>query len=90
MSRPSEADPAPVYVNVVTYAGHAEAVAAYMAKGRRVSVTGRLDHRECTAEGVRHSIHEVVASQVEFLDALRKGSSGAQPGPDDEYGDEPF
>jgi hypothetical protein len=39
---------------------------------------------------VRHSIHEVVASQVEFLDAPPKGSSGAEPGPDVEYGDEPF
>jgi single-stranded DNA-binding protein len=40
-----------------------------MAKGRRVAVTGRLEYREwTTADKVRHSIHEVVASQIDFLD----------------------
>lgn len=69
--RKGEPEPAPVYVNVVTWAGLAEAVAAHMAKGRRVSVTGRLEYREWTTDDVRHSIHEVVASQVEFLQAPR-------------------
>jgi len=51
---------------VVTYGNQAEAVAEHMAKGRRVSATGRLEYREWTTDDVRHSIHEVVASQVEF------------------------
>ncbi len=67
--RKGEAEAAPVYVNVVTYGAQAEAVAQYLDKGRRVSVAGRLEHREWTTDDGRHSIHEVVASQVEFLDA---------------------
>ena len=43
-----EAEPAPVFVNVVTSGNQAEAVAEHMAKGRRVSVTGRLEYREWT------------------------------------------
>ena len=86
--RKGEAEPAPVFVNVVTYGAQAEAVAEHMAKGRRVSVTGRLEYREWTTDDVRHSILEVVASQVEFLDAPPKatGAADADPGPD--YGAE--
>jgi single-strand DNA-binding protein len=63
-------DPAPLYINVVTYGSPAEALAKHLTKGRRVSVTGRLEYREwTTADKVRHSIHEVVASQIDFLDA---------------------
>jgi len=72
----AEGDPKPVYVNVVTYAAQAEAVATHMAKGRRVAVTGRLEHREWTTDDVRHSVHEVVAAQVEFLDAPPKEPGG--------------
>lgn len=88
--RKGEPEPAPVYVNVVTWAALAEAVAAHMAKGRRVSVTGRLEYREWTSDDVRHSLHEVVASQVEFLDAAPKDVPGADAEPPDDYGDEPF
>jgi single-stranded DNA-binding protein len=64
------AGPVPVYINAVTYGAQAEAVANHMVKGRRVAVTGRLEYREwATADKVRHSIHEVVASQIDFLDA---------------------
>jgi hypothetical protein len=54
----------------VTYGAQAEAVTNHMAKGRRVAVTGRLEYREwTTADKVRHSILEVVTSQIDFLDA---------------------
>ena len=89
--RRGEAEPAPVYVNVVTYGAQGEAVAAHMAKGRRVSVTGRLEHREWITDGVRHSIHEVIAAEVGFLDAAPKDApgttAGAGTGP---YDEEPF
>ena len=72
-----EAEPAPVFVNVVTYGNQAEAVAEHMAKGRRVSVTGRLEYREWTTDDVRHSIHEVVASQVEFQQTPKDGNASS-------------
>ena len=69
-NRTAEADPRPLYIDVVTYGRQAEAVANHMAKGRRVAVTGRLEYREWRgADNVRHSIYEVIASQVDFLDA---------------------
>ena len=68
--RKDETDPRPTYINVVTYGGQAEAVANHMAKGRRVGVTGRLEYREWkSADNVPHSIYEVIATQVDFLDA---------------------
>jgi single-strand DNA-binding protein len=77
-------DPAPVFVNVVTYGAQAEAVANHMAKGRRVAVTGRLQYGEwTTADKVRHSILEVVASQIDFLDAPPTNGEPAY-GPDEE------
>lgn len=88
--RKGEDELAPVYVNVVTWAALAEAVAAHMVKGRRVSVSGRLEYREWTTDDVRHSMHEVVASQLEFLDAAPKDVPGASAEPTDDYGEEPF
>ncbi len=83
--RKDEADPAPVFVNVVTFAGLAEAVANHMAKGRRVAVSGRLEHREWTTDDVRHQVHEVVASDVEFLDAPPKDAPVPSSDEPDDY-----
>ena len=59
--------PAPVYIDVVTFGPQAEAIAQYMAQGRRVAVVGRLEYREWTDDqGGRHSKHEVIAHQVDF------------------------
>ncbi len=89
--RRGAAEPAPVYVNVVTYGTRGEAVAVHMAKGRRVSVTGRLEHREWITDGVRHSIHEVIAAEVGFLDAAPKDAPGTTAGPGTgDYSEEPF
>ncbi len=63
-------DPGPVYIDVVTFNAQAEAIAEYMAQGRRVGVTGRLEYREWTdSDGGRRSKHEVIAYQVDFLEA---------------------
>ncbi len=64
---------APVYVDVVTFAKQAEAVAEHLAKGRRVGITGRLEYREWkdSQDGSPHSKHEVIADQVEFMKGPR-------------------
>ena len=47
----------------------AEACARYLAKGRRVAVTGRLALDRWTAEeGTPRRAHRIVAADVEFLD----------------------
>ncbi len=67
-------DQEPVYVDVVTWGAQAENVAQDLTKGRRVAVAGRLEFRRWTdAEARSHAKHEVVASEVQFLDPPRKG-----------------
>ena len=63
----------PVYVDVVAYGALAKPVAEYMTQGRRVAVSGRLEYREWRddSDGFR-SKHEIVADNVEFLDAKQK------------------
>ena len=78
----------PVFVDVVTWGNQAEAVADHMVQGRRVAVVGRLEYREWTDdEGGKHSKHEVVANEVDFLDAPKAGpveSSEAGDGGEEE------
>jgi single-strand DNA-binding protein len=63
----------PVYVDVVTFDKQAEAVAEHLEKGRRVAVTGRLEYREWKDQQDNpHSRHEVIADQVEFMDAPKQ------------------
>lgn len=78
----------PVYVDVVTWAALAETVAERLAKGSRVGIVGRLEFRRWTdAEERPHAKHEVVAAEVQFLDAPRRGAAPAEPA---YAGDEPF
>ena len=81
---------APVYVDVVTFAKQAEAVAEHLAKGRRVGITGRLEYREWKDQQDNpHSRHEVIADQVEFMDPPKQNdSTPAQP--DYAPGEEPY
>ncbi len=80
-------DQEPVYVNVVTWGAQAENVAQHLTKGRRVAVAGRLEFRRWTdAEARSHAKHEVVASEVQFLDPPRTGAAPTEPAyaPDEE------
>ena len=90
--RPDDPNPAPVFVSVVSYAALAEAVANHMAQGRRVAVNGRLDYREWDTGDVRRSVHEVIARDVDFLDAPPKGDGNGQADVDqaDALEEEPF
>jgi single stranded DNA-binding protein len=51
-------DQPPLYVDVATFGGGAEACAAYLAKGRQIAVTGRLVYREWEGkDGSKRSKH---------------------------------
>ena len=70
-----------MFVDVVTFGPQAEAIAEHVGKGRQVGVSGRLSYRQWESEdGARHSKHEVVASQVEFL-ARPAGANGGEATP---------
>jgi single-strand DNA-binding protein len=84
-------DQGAVYIDVVAFGKQAQAVTNYLSKGRRVAVTGRLEYREWKDrnDGSPHSVHEVVADQVGFLDAAPQSDNGGSE-PAYAAGKEPF
>jgi single-strand DNA-binding protein len=69
---------APVYVDVTAFGTLAENCGKYLQKGRRVAVSGRLEYSEWTDQSDgKHSKHEVIADQVDFLDAPANGTAAA-------------
>jgi len=68
------------FVDVVTFDALAGVCGEYLAKGRQVSVTGRLRLSEWTSEaGERRSKLQVVADDVSFLDKPKPDTSGSGP-----------
>jgi single-strand DNA-binding protein len=66
--RKDGADQGADYVDVTVFGRQAETCAKYLAKGRRVGVSGRLHHSEWDGENGRRQKLEVIADNVEFLD----------------------
>ena len=85
--RPKNGEPQdPVYVDVTAFGTLADNCGEYLAKGRRVAVAGRLEYSEWSdTEGGKHSKHEVIGDQIDFLDAPQNGNAEAD---DDEAGSE--
>lgn len=74
------------FFDVAVFGRQADALAAHLAKGRRIGVDGRLAWREWkTREGARRQSVEVIASEVVFLDSRRaaKEDRGAGAAGDD-------
>src|SRR3954447_16128512 len=72
---------APVYVDVTAFGTLADNCGRYLQKGRRVAVAGRLEYSEWTDDKQgKHSKHEVIADQVDFLDAPANGTAAAEDG----------
>jgi single-strand DNA-binding protein len=90
------------FIDVVAFGRLAEAVAAHIAKGRRIGVTGALRQQRWTDTETdqRRSRIEVLARAIDFLDAPRTDQTAAgAPAPahdgDPSYagedpGEEPF
>jgi len=69
------------YVDVTTFGRQAEVCEGYLAKGRRIAITGHLRHSEWQGEdGSRRQKLEVVAERVEFLDNAQQSSNGQASG----------
>lgn len=61
-------DQGAVFVGIVAYGAQGVAAADHLTKGRQVAISGRLEYREWTGpDGTPHSVHEVIAEQVQFL-----------------------
>lgn len=78
------------FIDVVTWRKQAETCANYLAKGRLVAVSGRLQIRRYDdKDGIRRKAAEVVADRVQFLDRAKQ--DGAEQASDWGSGDDaPF
>lgn len=69
------------FIPVVVWGKSAESVAQYMAKGRLMAVSGRIQTRSYEAkDGGKRYVTEVIAEEVQFLewgDSKKKTDSGA-------------
>ena len=80
-----ERDAAPVYVEVKAFGAQAKSCGQYLAKGREVAITGRLETDKWDAQdGSKRSLTYVIAQTVDFLrrpsDNGSTASSGAEDG----------
>jgi single-strand DNA-binding protein len=84
------------FLPIVTWRQLAENCAKFLAKGRKVGVSGRIQTRSYDAQnGERRYVTEIVADDVEFLSPKGEGGGGSRmtdvpPPPDDAglFGDE--
>lgn len=85
------------FINIVVWAKKAENVANYCAKGKQVSVTGRIQTRNYESQdGRKVYVTEVVANDVGFLAGAQKSepktnlTDNATVKPVSEFDDLPF
>ena len=63
------------YINVVTWRQLADICAKYLAKGRKVGVTGHIQTRTYDAkDGTKRYVTEVIAENVEFLTPMQNAA----------------
>ncbi len=64
---------------IVVWAKLAELCGQYLKKGSRALVEGSLRTRSYEKDGVNHSVTEIVASSVQFLDKKTTAADTAEP-----------
>lgn len=70
------------FIPIVAWRQTAELCAKYLAKGRKVAVTGSLQIRSYQAQdGQKRTVAEVVADNVEFLTSAREVAEQVQGAP---------
>lgn len=71
------------FIPVVVWGKIAENTATYVTKGKLIGVSGRLQVRSYDGkDGVKRTIAEVVADEVQFLEKMNQGDKPAQPSGD--------
>jgi single-strand DNA-binding protein len=70
------------FIPVVIWGKQAESTANYMAKGRLMAISGRIQTRSYDAkDGTKRYVTEVIANEVQFLDKGNGAASGGQGNP---------
>jgi single stranded DNA-binding protein (ssb) len=68
------------FVPVVVWGKQAENVANYVGKGKLIGVSGRLQIRSYDGkDGIKRTVAEVVAEEVQFLERMNQSAKPAQP-----------
>ena len=77
------------FIPVIVWRGLAENCAKYLAKGRKVAVSGEIQTRSYEAQdGSKRYITEIVASDVEFLTPNPNGQQAEQEKMQGDYSEE--
>jgi single-strand DNA-binding protein len=64
------------FVNVTVWGAQGEAAARNLAKGKRIGVNGRLEHRQWKAQdGSNREGYSIVANSIQYLTPKDEGSS---------------
>ena len=67
------------FFNIVTWRQLAELCSRYLAKGRKVAVSGSIQTRTYEAQdGSKRSAFDIVADEVEFLSSAQAGASSGE------------
>jgi single-strand DNA-binding protein len=77
--RKDGADQGADYVDVTVFGRQADTCAQYLAKGRKVGIEGHLHHSEWDSDNGHRQRLEVVARNVEFLDAAKRDDIDTEP-----------
>ncbi|GHU99196.1 single-stranded DNA-binding protein [Clostridia bacterium] len=64
------------FFNIVTWNKLAETCNKFLRKGRKAAITGRVEIRTYEQEGVKKSVTDIIADDVEFLSPAGEGGAG--------------
>lgn len=79
------------YFTIVTWNGQAENCARYLKKGKKIAVVGELQQRSFEGnDGVKRTVIEIQAQEVEFLSPIERQESNNRREADEPDGDLPF
>jgi single-strand DNA-binding protein len=65
------------YVDITVFGRQADTCSQYLARGRKVAIEGQLHHSEWDSDNGRRQKLEVIARNVEFLDAPKTDDTTA-------------
>lgn len=65
--------------NVTAWEKTADAVAAYLKKGSKVYVEGRIEYQTSEKDGVKRYFTKIIAQDVRFLDSKKDGEAPEDP-----------
>lgn len=75
----------PHFFDVTAWGERFEKVAAYLSKGKKIGVSGRLEYQTWEQDGVKRSKVQIVANDITFASSKSDGDSGPvarEPQPD--------